>query len=87
MEYEDVLTNQPVVIDNVREANSLNFRFAGIKSFRSNVGIWRYKGWVCGRRPAQVLLPSIVRFPICESVFRQHRIDAKAALDVRSIDE
>ena len=58
-EFDDVLTNQPVVIDNVRlfhnASVSLNL------THLPYLGLWNNQGWFCWTRPSQMLLSVFVR--------------------------
>lgn len=59
-EYDDVLTNQPVVIDNVC-GFSLSLNITLIASFP---GLWDNQGGFCRTRPPKMFLSIIVRLRI-----------------------
>jgi hypothetical protein len=64
-EYEDVLTNQPVVIDNVRTGHPYPLlRFcAHFAFFLCLLGLGNHQGRIRWPGPSKMLLPVIVRPP------------------------
>jgi centractin len=66
-EYDDVLTNQPVVIDNVRGLSLESLNTMLIASFP---GLWDDQGGLCRTRPPKMFLSIIVRLQIiaCRTV-------------------
>lgn len=61
-EFDDVLTNQPIVIDNVRfTPHALLSNPSPDDPFRL-IGIWNDKSRFCWSRSSKMLLPVFVRF-------------------------
>jgi hypothetical protein len=72
-EFDDVLTNQPVVIDNVSVSfvSRIELNINQTCPFWS-LGIWDYKGRLCWSRPSEMLLPIIVNYGLegtCLSIY------------------
>jgi len=58
-EYDDVLTNQPVVIDNVRRTLSLQLPHFMLTA--PSLGLWDDQSWLCRARSSEMFLSIIVR--------------------------
>jgi hypothetical protein len=58
-EYDDVLTNQPVVIDNVRRPRCA--RVQATDRLSGPLGLWHCEGWLCRTRPPEMFLSVLVR--------------------------
>jgi len=63
-EFDDVLTNQPIVIDNVRSHlyQTARERVLTIVSPLASPGIWNDKSRFCWSRSSKMFLPVFVRF-------------------------